>query len=83
MESRRVVVTGLGALTPIGNTAEELWTGLREGRSGIGPITQFDATGYPTRIAGEMQGLRPAHVRRQEGRRGRLDPISSTRSPAR
>ena len=41
-EKRRVVVTGLGALTPLGTTLEEFWTGLREGRSGIGPITKFD-----------------------------------------
>ena len=43
MERRRVVVTGLGALTPVGNTAEEFWSSLCQGRSGIGPITKFDA----------------------------------------
>ena len=53
-EPRRVVVTGLGALTPVGNTAEEFWGAITQGRSGIGPITKFDATGYPTRIAGEI-----------------------------
>ena len=42
-ERRRVVITGLGALTPLGNTLDEFWTGLREGRSGIGRITKFDA----------------------------------------
>jgi len=56
---RRVVITGLGALTPIGNTAEEFWTSLLQGVSGIGPITRFDATGYATRIAGEVRGFEP------------------------
>jgi len=73
VESRRVVVTGLGALTPIGNTAEELWASLTEGRSGIGPITKFDATGYPTRIAGEVRNFDPlAFVDKKDARR--LDP---------
>jgi 3-oxoacyl-[acyl-carrier-protein] synthase II len=56
---RRVVITGLGALTPLGNTAEEFWTSLLQGVSGIGPITRFDATGYATRIAGEIRGFEP------------------------
>ena len=73
MEARRVVVTGLGALTPIGNSAEELWAALLQGRSGIGPITKFDATGYPTRIAGEVRNFDPlAYVDKKEARR--LDP---------
>ena len=42
MDRRRVVVTGLGAVTPIGNTAEELWASLLQGCPGIGPITRFD-----------------------------------------
>ncbi|HKZ07202.1 MAG TPA: beta-ketoacyl-ACP synthase II [Methylomirabilota bacterium] len=57
MERRRVVITGLGAVTPVGNTAEEFWTALTEGKSGIGPITRFDTTGFPTRIAGEVKGF--------------------------
>ena len=73
MEARRVVLTGLGALTPIGNTAEELWSGLTQGRSGIGPITRFDASRYDTRIAGEIKNFDPlAFVDRKEARR--LDP---------
>ena len=73
VEGRRVVVTGLGALTPIGNSAEELWTALSEGRSGIGPITKFDASAYPTRIAGEIKNFDPlAYVDKKEARR--LDP---------
>jgi 3-oxoacyl-[acyl-carrier-protein] synthase II len=73
VEARRVVLTGLGALTPIGNTAEELWSSLIEGRSGIGPITRFDATGYDTRIAGELKNFDPLKfVDKKEARR--LDP---------
>ncbi len=73
MQTRRVVVTGLGALTPLGNTVEEFWSGLTAGRSGIGPITKFDATGYPTRIAGEIRNFDPlAYVDKKEARR--LDP---------
>jgi 3-oxoacyl-[acyl-carrier-protein] synthase II len=69
----RVVVTGLGALTPIGNTADEFWAGLMEGRSGIGPITRFDTTGYPTRIAGEVKDFDELkYVDKKEARR--LDP---------
>jgi 3-oxoacyl-[acyl-carrier-protein] synthase II len=69
----RVVVTGLGALTPIGNTTDEFWSGLVQGRCGIGPITKFDATGYPTQIAGEIRNFDPLkYVERKEARR--LDP---------
>ena len=72
-EPRRVVVTGVGALTPVGNTAEEFWASLMQGRSGIGPITKFDATGYPTRIAGEVRNFDEAKsVNKKESRR--LDP---------
>ncbi|MEN9221267.1 MAG: beta-ketoacyl-ACP synthase II [Thermostichus sp. BF3_bins_97] len=56
---RRVVITGLGALTPIGNTATEFWQGLLAGRSGIGPITLFDASRHDCRIAGEVKGFDP------------------------
>src|SRR6266508_4526639 len=56
---RRVVITGVGAVTPIGNTAEEFWAALIQGVSGIGPITRFDATGFSTRIAGEVKGFEP------------------------
>lgn len=52
---RRVVVTGLGAVTPIGNTVEEFWSGIREGKVGIGPITKFDASGYKVQIAAEVK----------------------------
>jgi 3-oxoacyl-[acyl-carrier-protein] synthase II len=57
VERRRVVITGLGAVTPVGNTAEEFWTALTQGKSGVGPITRFDTAGFPTRIAGEVKGF--------------------------
>jgi 3-oxoacyl-[acyl-carrier-protein] synthase II len=59
MDKRRVVITGVGAVTPVGNTAEEFWAALVEGRSGIGPITRFDTEGFATRIAGEVKGFDP------------------------
>ena len=58
-ELKRVVVTGLGAITPIGNTLEDYWDSLMAGRSGIGPITQFDASKHNCRIAGEVKGFNP------------------------
>lgn len=51
---RRVVITGLGAVTPVGNSAREAWENICAGRSGIGPITRFDTTSHQTRIAGEI-----------------------------
>ena len=57
---RRVVVTGLGALTPLGLDMESTWEGLVDGRSGIAPITFFDASEYPCPIAGELKGFEPA-----------------------
>lgn len=54
---RRVVVTGIGAVTPIGNTVSEFWKSLLEGKSGIGPITYFDASAFDCRIAGQMKGF--------------------------
>ena len=73
MTTRRVVVTGLGTLSPVGNTADEFWTALVQGRSGVGMITRFDTTGYPTRIAGEVRNFDPLNfVDKKEARR--LDP---------
>jgi 3-oxoacyl-[acyl-carrier-protein] synthase II len=57
MEIRRVVVTGLGALTPIGNNIEEFWNGLANGVSGAAPITHFDATKFKTRFACELKNF--------------------------
>jgi 3-oxoacyl-[acyl-carrier-protein] synthase II len=55
----RVVVTGMGAITPLGLTVQDTWQALIEGRSGIGRITLFDASAYPTQIAGEVKGFDP------------------------
>jgi 3-oxoacyl-[acyl-carrier-protein] synthase II len=57
---RRVVITGLGAVTPVGNTAADSWATLIAGRSGIGRITRFDPTGCAAQIAGEVRGFDPA-----------------------
>ncbi len=59
MSKRRVVITGLGILSPLGNDLESNWDAIKAGRSGIGPITHFDASAYPTRIAGEVRGFDP------------------------
>ncbi len=55
--SRRVVVTGMGAITPIGNSVEEFWSGLKEKKVGIGPITYFDTTDYKAKLAAEVKGF--------------------------
>ena len=54
---RRVVVTGLGAVTPLGNTVSEFWTNVTAGKSGVGPITLFDASNLPTRFAAEVRSF--------------------------
>ncbi|MEO0430054.1 MAG: beta-ketoacyl-ACP synthase II [Cyanobacteria bacterium J06656_5] len=58
-EKKRVVITGMGAITPIGNNLEAYWQGLLAGKSGIGPITLFDASKHKCRIAGEVKGFDP------------------------
>ena len=52
MEKRRVVITGMGTVNPLGNTVAESWEAARAGKCGIGPITQFDTTGFKCRLAG-------------------------------
>jgi 3-oxoacyl-[acyl-carrier-protein] synthase II len=70
MNRRRVVVTGLGLVSPVGVGVEESWSALVAGKSGIGPITLFDASTFPTRIAGEVKGFDPAKfMDRKEVRR--------------
>lgn len=58
-ENKRVVITGLGAVTPIGNTAPDYWKNLVAGKSGIDYITRFDTTNFPVKIAGEVKGFNP------------------------
>lgn len=75
MELRRVVVTGLGALTPLGSTVEEYWNGLINGVSGAAPITRFDASKFKTQFACEIKGYNVAdHFDRKEARR--YDPFA-------
>src|SRR5690554_3276367 len=75
MELKRVVITGLGALTPIGNTAQDYWKGLTEGVSGAAPITRFDASKFKTRFACEVKNFDiHDHLERKEARK--MDPYA-------
>lgn len=70
MLHRRVVVTGMGAITPLGTGVEAFWRNLVAGRSGVGPLTRFDASAYSTRIAAEVKDFDPAaFIDRKEARR--------------
>ncbi len=70
MELKRVVVTGLGALTPVGNTVSEYWNGLINGVSGAAPITRFDAGKFKTKFACEVKGYDPErYFDRKEARK--------------
>jgi 3-oxoacyl-[acyl-carrier-protein] synthase II len=70
LELKPVVVTGLGAITPLGNTVTEYWQGLLQGRSGISSITLFDASGLDCQIAGEVKGFDPCdYINRKEAKR--------------
>lgn len=59
MQRRRVVVTGIGIISPLGNTRQESWAGAKEGRSGVGQITRFDAAAFATHFAAEVKGFSP------------------------
>ena len=75
MELKRVVVTGLGALTPLGNSVPEYWNGLLSGVSGAVPITKFDASKFKTRFACEVKNFDPLqYLEKKEARK--LDPFS-------
>ena len=73
MTRRRVVITGLGVVSPVGNTVSEAWDAISNGRSGIGEITRFDTSSFPVKIAGEVKGfdlgayLSPKEARRMDG----------------
>ncbi len=73
MELKRVVVTGIGALTPVGNTAPEMWENIKAGKSGAAPITKFDASEFKTTFACEVKGYDPTQfIDRKEARK--MDP---------
>lgn len=75
MGKRRVVVTGVGALTPIGNNAGEYWEGLKSGRNGAGPITKFDSSTFNTHFAFELKNFDPlTYIDKKELRR--MDPFT-------
>ncbi|GAB1445430.1 MAG: beta-ketoacyl-ACP synthase II [Cyclobacteriaceae bacterium] len=75
MTFKRVVITGVGALTPIGNTREAYWEGLRNGKSGAAPITRFDASKFKTRFACELKGFDVSNfMDRKEARK--MDPFA-------
>ena len=70
MNSRRVVVTGIGAISSVGNSVDAMWESLLAGKSGIGPVTKFDAADYRTRIAGEIKDLNVSnYMTEKEARR--------------
>jgi len=72
---RRVVITGLGAITPLGNSVQDYWNGLVQGRSGAAPITHFDASKFRTQFAAEVKGFDPEnHMDRKEARK--MDPYT-------
>ncbi len=75
MNFKRVVITGIGALTPIGNTIPEYWEGLKKGKSGAAPITKFDAALFKTKFACELKGFDPTNfMERKEARK--MDPFA-------
>ena len=75
MQQKRVVVTGLGALTPLGNSVPEFWNGLIEGRSGAAPITRFDTTKFKTKFACEVKGYDPLDYF-EKGEVRKMDPFA-------
>jgi len=75
MNKRRVVITGMGALTPIGNNLEEYWKGLLSGKSGSAPISKFDASGFKTQFACEVKNFEPKEYIDEKAIK-RMDPFT-------
>ena len=75
MNNRRVVVTGMGAITPIGNSLQEFWEGMLEGRNGVGLITKFDTSCFDTKFAAEVKNFNPEDFLDRKSIR-RLDPFT-------
>ncbi len=75
MSTRRVVVTGIGAFTPIGKSAPDFWNGLVSGKNGVRMVEHFDTTDFPTKFAAQIEGYEPTdHFDRKEARR--LDKVA-------
>jgi len=74
LTNRRVVITGMGIVSPVGSNVEEAWTNVREGKSGIGPIEDFDTTGFSTRIGGMVRGFNIADYITPKNAR-KMDPF--------
>ena len=75
MNKRRVVVTGMGAITPIGIGVDEFWKGLLEGRNGVGLITKFDTSKFDTKFAAEVKNFNPEDYLDKKSVK-RMDPFS-------
>ena len=71
---RRVVVTGLGAVTPIGNSVAEFWSGIKQEKIGFAPITRFDTAGYKVKLAAEVKGFEPENYMDRKAAR-RMEPF--------
>jgi len=70
MMKRRVVITGIGAVTPLGNTAEETWSAIKEGKSGVGPLTRLDTEKFPAKVAAEVKDFDiEQYIDRKEARK--------------
>ena len=75
MSRRRVVITGMGVVTPVGNDLDTTWAALLAGKSGAGPVTQFDASRHSTNISCEIKDFDPRHYFEQSEAK-RMDPYS-------
>ena len=75
MQQRRVVVTGLGAVTPLGNSVPEFWSNLISGKSGAAPITKFDTTKFKTKFACEVKNFNPLNYFEKQDVR-KIDPFT-------
>lgn len=70
MEKRRVVITGIGGVTPLGNTIEETWEAIKAGKSGVGPLTRLDSDQYPAKVAAEVKDFNiEDYIERKEARK--------------
>jgi 3-oxoacyl-[acyl-carrier-protein] synthase II len=73
---RRVVITGLGCISPVGNNVADTWSAIKEGKSGIATVTKFDATPFTTHFAGEVKGFNiEDYIPAKEASYGYLHPL--------